>query len=92
MDVHDLSIIAGQSIERMAQAVSRLQHVDTRHQVWKELAVLGDTVFPTVAPFIRVRRPECIPVHVPGHAHVATGDCLRGLTASAHMMHSSLVT
>ena len=36
------------------QAVSRLQHVDTRHQVWKELGVLGDTVFPTVAPFIRV--------------------------------------
>ena len=42
----------------VAQAVSRAQHVDTRHQVWKELGILGDTVFPTVAPFIRVRTPR----------------------------------
>ncbi len=43
---------------RLLQAVSRAQHVDTRHQVWKELGILGDTVFPTVAPFIRVRTPR----------------------------------
>ena len=40
-----------------SQAVVRQQHVASRHAVWKELAVLGATVFPTCAPFIRVRSP-----------------------------------
>ena len=45
------------------QAVVRQQHVITRHAVWKELGVLGGTVFPICAPFIRVR-PFLVPQHV----------------------------
>jgi transcription elongation factor SPT6 len=53
-----LEFVAGlgpRKARALLEAVQREGHVESRHQLWKDLGVLGNRVFRNCAPFLRVR-------------------------------------
>ena len=53
-----LGFVAGlgpRKARMLLAAVQRAGHVESRHQIWRDLGVLGNCVFRNCAPFIRVR-------------------------------------